>query len=268
MTARAIRALTRASWLTAKSYRVQLLLSLGSLILTVVPLYFVAKAVEPIARRSIADQGGDYFGFVLLGYVGMMLVGASVNALPSALSGGIGTGYFEALLATPARRASLLVGMSAYSLLFTAARGAMLLASGALLGVTIAWGQAPAALVILLLIVVAHWGIGLVGAALIVAFRTMGPLPQAVIVTSTLFGGVYYSTTVIPSWIQNISAVTPLAYGLRALRRLLLADASLGDTLGDVAVMGGWGVAFMLLGGLAFGVALRYARRAGSLNTY
>ena len=36
---------------------------------------------------------------------------------------------------------------------------------------------------------------------------------------STLLGGVYYPTTVIPSWLASASEFVPLGYGLRALRQ-------------------------------------------------
>jgi ABC-2 type transport system permease protein len=265
---RAVRALVRAAWYTARSYRLSLVLSLGSLVLTVVPLYFVAGALQPIAARSIAPEGGHYFSFMLVGNFALSLVAVSVNTLPAAISGGLSSGYFESLLLTPASRASLMVGLASYSWIWTAVRGVCLLAAGALLGAQIGWGRAPAALVIVILIVAAHFGIGLIGAAMMIAFRTTGPLSQGVFFVSALFGGAYYATSVIPSWLETISLLTPLSYGLRALRRVLLSGDALAPVLQDLLMLSAFGLALGAAGVVALSRALRHARRAGTLNTY
>ena len=67
MSARAAIALTRASWRTAKSYRVSFVLSFISLMVTIIPVYFVATALQPFMASIIAEEGREYFGFVLLG---------------------------------------------------------------------------------------------------------------------------------------------------------------------------------------------------------
>lgn len=268
MRPRAIRALLRAGWLTARSYRMAMALSVVSLLLTIVPLYFVADALQPIAEKSISSETSQYFAFILVGNVALSLVSASVGALPAAISGGIGSGYFESLLVTPASRGSILAGLSSYSLLWTLVRATLLLAAGWALGAPVHWSNALPAAAIVALIIAAHWGIGLIAAALIVAFRTTGPLPQGIVVLSVLFGGAYYSTSVIPSWMQSVAAVMPLAYGLRALRRVLLADVPWSGVLSDVGQLVILTLALAAAGVLAFSQALNYARRAGTLNTY
>ena len=49
-------ALIRASWNTALSYRLSMLLSLVSLLVTVVPLYFVANALQPVSDDDVARR--------------------------------------------------------------------------------------------------------------------------------------------------------------------------------------------------------------------
>lgn len=268
MRPRAIRALLRAAWHTALSYRTAMATSLASLLLTVVPVFFVANALQGMMATAIAGEGSQYFGFLLVGTVALSLVTTCVSTLPGAVSGGIASGYFEMLLMSPAPRLSLLVGMSAYGILWTLLRGTLTLLAGWMLGARIAWSGFPAALLILAVIVVAHWAIGLIGSALVLAFRTMGSMPQAVLVVSALFGGTYYPTSKIPSWLQSLATVTPLAYGLRALRRVLLEGSSLKDVSRDFAILAGFGVVLLATGVLAFRWSLSYAKRQGSLNLY
>jgi ABC-type polysaccharide/polyol phosphate export permease len=265
---RDIVALVRASWLSATSYRVAMVWSFASLVAIVVPVYFVANALQPLMQDSIRSEGGHYFAFLLVGLVATQFVTASLTALPSAIQGGIGTGTFEALLSTRARLPALLIGLIGYRFVWTALRMIVLLAAGLLLGVSFAFERGFTALVILALIVVAHLPFGLLAAAMVLAFRTSGPFPQVVLALSGFLGGVYYPTHVIPSWIQYVSGALPLTYGLRALRRTLLEGLPLQSVAGDVFVLLAFAAALVLLSSWTFGLALSYAKRSGTLAQY
>ncbi|MFN8580733.1 MAG: ABC transporter permease [Gemmatimonadaceae bacterium] len=269
MRPRTIRALLMASWKTSLSYRMQMATSLASLLLTVVPVYFVANALQNTMAGAIAREGTQYFGFLLVGTVTLSLVTTAVSTLPQAVSGGIASGYFEMLLMSPAPRLRVLIGLSAYGILWTMLRGVLTLLAGWVLGARLALSGVPAAVLILAVIVVAHWAIGLFGTALVLAFRSMGPLPQVVLFVSALFGGTYFPTSQIPSsWLQTVSAVTPLAYGLRALRRVLLDGQPLSGVLADFGVLLGMCVVLLVISAFAFSRSLNYAKRQGSLNLY
>ena len=98
---RAALALTRASWRTAKSYRVSFVVSFVSLLVTIIPVYFVASALQPFMASIIAEEAREYFGFVLLGTVLLTMVSTALTSFAASVSGGLSSGFFEALLATP-----------------------------------------------------------------------------------------------------------------------------------------------------------------------
>lgn len=261
-------ALVRASWLTASSYRLNMVLSVIALLVTVVPFYFVAEALQPLMAGPIRDEGQDYFGFLIVGTVAFSFLSTAVTALPGAVGSGIRSGTLEALLATPARLPSVLGGLIGYGLLWTTVRATLLIALGLVLGVQVDWGNVALASGIIGMIVLAYLPLGIAAAALVLAFRTTGPLPQGVLIASGMLGGVYYPTHVIPSWIERISDVIPLTYGLRALRRTLLDGASLSAVATDLAVLAGFIVVLSVAAAMAFRLALGHARRAGTLAQY
>lgn len=261
-------ALVRASWQAARSYRLRMLGSIAGLLLSVIPLYFIATALQPIMADKIAHEGGQYFAFLMVGTVTFMLLPTAMQSLPGSIGGGIRSGVFEALLGTRARLPALLAGMSGFGLLWTALRAFTMLIGGWLLGAAILWSQLGSAVLILVLIVLAYLPFGLIGGAMVVAFRTTGPLSKAVLTLSALLGGVYYPTQVIPSWIQSISAFIPLTYGLRSLRRTMLEGESLTAVLPDLGILGLFIVVLMSIGVLSLNGALRYARHAGTLTQY
>lgn len=268
MTTRAVGALTLAAWHQAKSYRLSLVMQVFGLLLTVIPLYFIANALQPTMAGKISAESAEYFSFMLVGSIALTFVTIGVSSLQGTIATGISNGYFESLLMTRTPVALLLVGLTSYPLILGTIRGAVMIIAGWILGAPIAWSQAVPALLIILLLFAVHWGIGLLGSGLIMAFRTAGPLTSIVTTISLFFGGVYYPVTVIPSWLRNIADATPLAYGLRALRRVLLLGDGLGDVGNDLAILAAMGVVTLVIGAAAFSIALSYAKKAGTLSTY
>lgn len=265
---RSIAALIRVSWLTHTSYRLNVLFSLASMVALFIPVYLVANALQPVVARSIANEGEVYFGFLITGMAVMQLIMAGINGLPNAVSGGIRSGTLEALFATPTPLPYLLLGMMGYGFLWAVVRSILLIAGYAVVGGQIAFGSIPLAALILALTILAHVPVGLVAASMILVFRTSGPLIPAFLSATSLLGGVYYSTTVIPEIVRRLADFVPLTYGLRAFRRTLLSGEPLAAVIGDVSALAAIALVFLTLGSLLFAWSLRYARRAGSLAQY
>ncbi len=258
----------RASWLEAFSYRLRMTFSIMTLPLAVVPLYFIAGALQPLMAESIKNEGQQYFGFVVVGVITVWFLSTSVGALPGALGSGVATGTLEALLSTPSRLPVLFAGMIGYGFNWIGIRTVIFLTAAWFLGAPVVWSRGWLALGILFLIVLAYLPFGVLAASLVLAFRTDGRLPQLVGSLSVFLGGVYFPTHVIPSWIEKVSIALPLTYGLRALRRTLLEGASFATVAQDLAILSAFIVVLFGVSTLAFSQSLRYAKRAGTLTQY
>jgi ABC-type polysaccharide/polyol phosphate export permease len=261
-------ALIRVRWLTILSYRLETAFSLFGLLVSIVPVYFISRALQPMMAKSISHEGEEYFAFIVLGLVALAFVNAATGALHGAFSADISSGTLEAMLATPISMPALIVGMLGQAFTWTALRGVMLLVGAAMFGAQIVWTKALIAAGILGLIVVAYVPLGIIAAALVLAFRTTGPWPGAVVAASMLLGGVYYPTSAIPSWLQAASQFIPLTYGLRALRRTFIDGMPLASVAGDLAILCGFAAALFVIGIALFTRGMSYARRAGNLAQY
>lgn len=265
---REILALIRAHWLTQTSYRLRTVFGMLSILVSVVPLYFVSDALQPVMADSIQDEGGQYFGFLIVGTAATLLITAAVNQLPNAVSSGISRGTFEAMLSTPTPLPALLAGMIGSGILWTFIRMMVIVVGAWIFGAPIHFGSSLLALAILFLTLLAYLPVGLTATALVILFRTAGPLPQGATYLSILLGGVYYPTKVIPDWIQILSDWIPLTYGLRAVRRVLLEGAGLERVLPDVGMLLLFVIVLLALACLAFSLAYQHAKRAGTLAQY
>jgi ABC-2 type transport system permease protein len=265
---REIIALVRAAWLSELSYRMNMLFSLASLLTMVVPLYFVATALQPTMVTRISAESSQYFAFVLVGATTYTFIAACTSALPSALASAIGKGTLEAFLGTPTRWGTLFVGMSGYNVLWALVRAIVMLAMGMALGAQIALHGLVSLMLIVFLLVLAYGAVGLIGAALLLRYRTTGPLLNGVLTGSALLGGVYYPTYVIPSWLQQLSKAMPLSYGLRAARQVALLGQPFHVVSHDVIILALYVTALLPAGILCVAVSLHYARKSGTLGHY
>jgi len=263
-----IAEMVRTSWRIARSYKLNLVFSIAALFFTTIPFYLVAHAMQPMMGKVVQQEGGDYFGFVLLGLIAISLLSTALTSVYEAVSGSISNGWLEAQLGTSTTLPVLLVGMSAYGFLWTLLRVTILLLYGWTLGVHVHWSGFALGLPVLLLLCVAYYGLGLGLAAMFLAFRTIGPMQSIIVTGSTLLGGVYYPTTVIPSWIQSLSVVVPMTYGLRATRRLVLDGAPWSAVQGDVGMIAAIAALMLIFGVAAFQLSFDHARRRGTLSLY
>jgi len=261
-------ALTRASWRTAKSYRVSFAMSFVSLAVTIVPVYFVANALQPFMASVIAEEGREYFGFVLLGTALLTLISPALSSFASAVSGGLSSGFFEALLVTPTSLPTILAGQTGYPFLWALARVVLLLGAGSALGVNVHWLRLPEASLVAAIVLSGYAGIGLLAAAFVVSFRTNLAIPQAALVLSTLLGGVYFPTTVLPPIVAPFSEWLPLTPGLRALRQTLLLGYPISAVVGELLQLLALAAGCAVVGFVALKWAFGYARRSGSLAQY
>ncbi len=81
-----------------------------------------------------------------------------------------------------------------------------------------------------------------------------------------LISGVYYPVTVLPSFVQFFSWLSPATYSLAMARDALLADANLGTLWVPLIKLGTIGIVLIPVGLIVFSVAERYAMRTGRLK--
>jgi ABC-2 type transport system permease protein len=265
---RKVLALTRAGFLAAASYRLAFVTQLLAIGAAAVPIYFITGALQGTMAPVVAGEGSSYFGFVIVGLAAATWMQFAMSTVGDTLLGSVRSGTFEAYLATPTRLPTLLAGLAGWPAITVFLRFLVMLAAGALFGVAFRWTAMPAVLLVLGLLAAAYLSVGIVVSALVLAFRTSGPLVSVATITSYLLGGVYYPTRVIPSWIRDLADLVPLAPALRALRRLLLDGASLATVGSDVGHLALLAAAYLGLSIPCLVVALHHARRSGTLTQY
>lgn len=261
--------MARAYSLSMLTYRMRTIVSLVSVLFAVIPVYFVAGALQPLAATAIAAESPEYFTYLIVGSVAAFVVAEAVSAVPSLINSYITSGTLEQLLTTPIRWPALVSGLSVYGFGWVAMRAIVLLVTAWIWATsTIAWSRMLEFTLIMALLGAAFMGVGLVTGALVLLVRSTLFIPQAVGTVSALLGTVYFPSTVLPPAFAPFARIVPTTDALRAARQILLRNVPLSVVMPELLSLLVWAGGALLVGGLVFQVALQHARRAGTLTQY
>jgi len=254
----------RAAW----SYRFSFIVQSGGILFSLVSLKFIADLTSSSTPAALASYGGDYFGFALVGAVLSLLSYPVVKSFAGGVRSAQVTGTFEAMLATRANAAAVVVGAGIFPIMSACTQATLVVLVGAVaLGARIHAGNAALVLVVLSLTIAALAGIGLFSAAFAIAFKQNEPFSGALLGASFLVSGILYPTSVLPGWLRHLAPLIPTTHAVELCRGLLLDGAATGALAPHFAALGAFAV--MLPAGIvAVSLALRYARQSGSLSQY
>jgi ABC-2 type transport system permease protein len=264
-----VLAVARAYTLSILTYRTRTLVSLLSVVVAVIPVYFIAGLLQPIAATAIAGESTEYFTYLVVGSIASFVMAEALSVTPTMINSYINSGTLEQLFTTPIRWPALLSGLSLYGVGWVAIRSLVLLTVAWVWATsTIAWARGLEFAAIMLLLGLAYFGVGLIAGALVLVIRTPLFLPQAVAGASALIGTVYFPASALPLGLAPFANAVPTTPALRAARQILLRDQALTNVLPDIGIVVLWAVGALMIGSLCFHAALQYARRTGTLTQY
>ena len=177
-------------------------------------------------------------------------------------------GTLEYTFMAPVRRYTQLVGSTFFAVAYALIQ--MLIILGAMIfffDLEFSGGNYVTAGLFILLGSLSFVGVGMMAAILPLLYVERGD--QMVFVIQSiilLFSGVYYSTAVLPEWMQFISQFSPGTYVLDGVRAGLIDGRPITELWHDVWPLLVMGVVLIPIGVKVFGIAERYAKRTGKLK--
>jgi ABC-2 type transport system permease protein len=252
----------------ALTYKLSFVSSVTSILLSSATFYFVAKLVPP-GTPSLGPFGGDYFSFAVVGVAFASLLGMFQEGLPAVVRSAQLSGTLEALLVTPASVPAILFGSSLYSLVFQLVRTALHLGVAlAFFGLTLGRINGLGVLSVGVLTVLCFLSVGILSASFILVYKTGNPFSWILGTVSGLLGGVVFPVALLPPWIRWVSSLLPVTYALDGMRKSLLASAGFAEVLPDVAALAAFNAVLLPLSLVAFRLAVRKAKKDGTLSHY
>ena len=226
---------------------------------------FIAKGVE--AAGGHIDVNSTTI-VLLIGAVIWSYLGLIFEIVTETVAWERWEGTIEYTFMAPISRVSHLLGMGAFAVLYGVLRTALLFAVvAAMLDVTFHDPAFGSAAVVLLVSSVSFIGIGMMTAVLPLISpekgTQLGFIAQGLLL---VVSGVYYPVTVLPSWMQWLSVISPATYTLEGCRKAILHGASLSEMWPDIWPLLVIGVIAVPLGLAVFRRGERFAKQHGRLK--
>ena len=247
------------------SYRFDVYLRLFSVLFLIVILYFASGL---IGSNPSLDAYGGYLPYATLGVAVMNFFQVGFRSFATAIRNEQMMGTLEALFMTPARLPAIIMGSVIWNMILA------LLTVVAYLIIVVTFfdvrlhGNWLAASILMIMTSIVFCCFGVISASFILAFKRGDPIPFFAGTISALLGGVFFPVSLLPEWMQTLSQIVPVTYGLHGLREVLLRGAGWSEVMPDLQVLAVFIVLTLPICLACFSLALRRARREGSLLVY
>ena len=265
---RKLGAFLRRDFIDAASYKFSFIFSVVGILFSSATFYFISRMIAP-GTVSLAAYGGDYFSFAMIGIAFSGLLGIFQEGLPQVVRSAQVSGTLEALLVTRTAMPVILFGSSLYSLVFALLRTAVHLALAvAVFGMRIGSVNIPAFLLVLFLTSACFLSIGMLSASFTLVYKLGNPVSWLFGSVSGLLGGMLFPVAVLPPWLRGVSFFLPVTHTLEGLRLSLLSSATFAQVLPSIAALAVFAAVLLPLGFWTFRLAIRKAKRDGTLTHY
>jgi len=228
-------------------------------------IVFIAKGIEASGGQLDVKRETTVLliGAVIWSYLGILF-----EILTQTVGWERWEGTIEYTFMAPLSRAVHLLGMGAFAVIYGLLRTVLLFFVVASF-FTLDLGQADfwAAFVVLVIASVSFLGVGVMTAVFPLISpekgTQLGFIAQGMLL---VVSGVYYSTSILPGWMQVIAKISPATYALEGIRKAILDGAGVTDLWSDIWPLLVIGTVAIPLGFVVFHRGEVYAKRNGLLK--
>jgi ABC-2 type transport system permease protein len=253
---------------TALSYRTGFLLSIVASVVNILGVFFLSRAFGTAGSGLIADYGGNYFSFAIVGIAFTNFMALGLGGIGGRVREGQMMGTLELMLLSPNRLGVLLLSSALWSHVVSLGSLLLYFLAGALLGVQLGQANVPMAVLSLALAIISFNALGLLAASFVIVLKQGNPVTWVIGTASVLLSGVFYPTNVLPDWLRGIGQLLPLTQALELLRRSILNGEGLATLWPPFLALLLLTVVLLPVGLVACHLAVRVAQTDGSLSQY
>jgi ABC-2 type transport system permease protein len=174
--------------------------------------------------------GVDYIQFMYPGILAMTVLMTSIMS-------GISIvwdrefGFLKEVLVSPLSRSGVLAGKAIGAAIIAIVQGAIMLVLAPIVNVPITLGKALALLPLLLILSLSLSGLGLLIGARMRSQQGFQIVMQLVIFPMMFLSGIFFPVSGVATWLEVLSKLNPVTYGIDAIRQVFLGTEAAGVTV-------------------------------------
>lgn len=260
-----VMALIRRDFLTARSYRIAFVMDMAFGLANLLVYYFISRALGDVTTENLSGAP-TYFAFAAVGASMSLVIQAATAGLARRVREEQLTGTLEALAAQPVTTTEVAIGVAGFPFMFAMLRVALyVLVAAAFLGLDLGDADWIGFIIILIGSGAALGAVGVLLGGFVVAIKRGDSLIVLTSFALTLFGGAVFPRAVLPGWLQTITSLVPTRFAFDGVRNALFVGGEWAEEATGLLIES---CALFPIALVAFGTAVGFARRRGTLGEY
>lgn len=249
----------------ARSYQLNFFLTSFNSLFLLAMLSFIGGMVSP----DTPGVGGNYLAFVLVGYGFYQFFQLALTAFSGVVMMEQMSGRLEAIVATRTEPGLSVILSSVYGYLYALGQLVLIFVVGGLfLGVDLSRADVAATVLAFLLSTLLFTSFGILSAGFIIVLKKGDPLGWVILTLNFVFGGAFFPLERMPDWIRPLADFVPATYALNALRASILRGEGISELAYPLTVLALATAVLLPLSLKVFDLAVRKAKKEGSLVLY
>lgn len=252
------------------SYKFQFVWSFATVLFTIATFYFVSKLIgESKPPACLAEYGGDYFGFVVVGVVMSQYLEASLTGTTTAVRQAMNQGTLEIMYASPTRPITILAFSAIWQFVFETVRVLFCLTiASTVLGFKLVQPNWLSAAVTVIVTVPAFLSVGVLSASVLILCKRGDPVNWFVVSAAALLGGVLFPVSQLPRPLQIVSMAVPLTHALNSFRGALLRGLPVSELWPSLLPLGLFAIIMVPVAWWVSDIVLKRAKMSGTLGAF
>ena len=263
--AAAVKAIARRDFLVARSYRLPFLLDTFFGVLDLTIYFFISKTFE--GTTSVPLHGApNYFAFAAVGLILGAVIDATAVSVASRLREEQLTGTLEAVANQPVTPLALCLGLVSFPFAYASVRASLyLVVAGFWMDLDVSRTSWVGVGAMLLAAAVSLAPIGIVAGAVVLLIKRGVVIVGALVAAMAILAGGLFPIAVLPDWLEWLGRAMPIRFAFDGVRAALFTGEGWVD---DAVALLAFGAALAPVALGAFTLALRHAKRAGTISEY
>ena len=226
-------------------------------------LSFAYLGQSSVNQNATQTYHTTYTTYLIIGlafnsYIGQALTLVQKTINPWAL---------EEVLVSPTRLTTFIIGSSIWGFIWSTAVVAVYLAIGISFFGVILSVNVLGTIIVLALGIATFIGISMIGSGILILTKQGDPVTALMTIAISLFGNVYFTPQVLPTFLQIIAYVTPPYYFFTCIRFMLLGS-TIASILPDLEILALMCAIIVPVGYGIYAWCLKTARKNGTLSWF
>lgn len=202
----------------AFSYPLSFWLPWVSIVISVAGFHFVSQLVTPSAALGAHGRVSSYFTYVIVNLTFTVLLSSALQSFAEIIRRDQLNGTLEPILVAAPNIPLVIVASGSWSLLISALQVVLYVLTAALFGLLLGEANVITIVVFAVLGVGCMGSIGLIAAALVIAYKQQPPSNFLIGGAASMLAGMLFPVTLLPWPLQIVAWCLPLTHALAGMR--------------------------------------------------